>query len=177
MTELFDIDSFTDILFGALEHLASRSSRAGKVPYGVHAIAVDGLKWTAEAGDPQTKYNRVLSIFEQISSKQSRRCLLVVENLDMLCTEFPEQELKNLQALISRSISIMLVGSATTIFDAVQQLDGPLYGYFREHRFQLLQPDEISLLVSRLIDLYALRHKTVVQYLTCKRLTGSGKGT
>ena len=163
--ELFDIDSFADILLGALAHLASRSSRAGKVPDGVHAIAVDGLKWTTEAGDPQTKFNRVLSIFEQISSKQSRRCLLVVENLDMLSKEFPEQELENFQALISRSISIKLVGSATTIFDAVQQLEGPLYGYFREHRLQLLQPEEVSELVSRLLELFTPRYNVAVEYL------------
>ena len=73
------------------------------------------------------------------ANREGKRILLIVENLNMLLGEqINSMDSWSLRYTMQNEPRIMLLGTATTRFDEIDNMGKPLYELFREHKLEPL---------------------------------------
>ncbi len=123
------------------------------------SACLEALAAARRERDPLARLRLGLDGVQQTSVALSRTLLTVVENLDSLLytgagggRQRMEQEHWALRTRLQESSSLLLLGSAVSVFGAVAQQDGAFYDFFRIHRLSELHPDEVLSLVRARLD-------------------------
>lgn len=96
-----------------------------------------------EERDEKRLYERALSCLMDFADKEKKRLLLVVENLNMLLDEqISEEEGWDLRHTLLNEPRIMLLATAVTRFDAVDNSGQAMFDLFRIHQLEPLNTTE-----------------------------------
>ncbi len=99
-----------------------------------------------------------LSLISWFHGETGRFVVFIAENLQQLLgKKIPEIEQKKLRAFLQTSDALLIIGSATTIFDALHDHSHPFYHFFRLKRLQELTFGEMRTLIRDLLSEYGLR--------------------
>ena len=122
--ESYEIGSLGDLWLAALRHLtrATGEERWGECADGFHRDEADADRLAGLA----------LASLLDFCDERRKRLILFVENLDMVLGQLrDEREVHALRAALIEHAEILLVGSANTVFDAIQGYGEPFYEFFR----------------------------------------------
>ena len=85
---------------------------------------------------------RALAQLLDLSDNCGKRILLIVENLNMLCDEMPEDDAWKLRHALLNEPRIMLIGTATSRFDAITDSAQAWFDLFAIHELKPLDHEE-----------------------------------
>lgn len=109
---------------------------------------IDGIKKVPS--DERTEY--LFSILTWIHTTTGRYILLITENLQQLLGKrISVIEQKKLRAYLQTEEAVLLIGSATTVFDALHNHSHPFYHFFHISRLEDLSFDDLKSLVINLL--------------------------
>lgn len=95
----------------------------------------------------------LFSLITWIRSETGRHILLIAENLQQLLgKKISLIDQKKLRAYLQSEDALLLIGSATTIFDALHDHSHPFYHFFHIRRLNELSFDDIKKLVADLLS-------------------------
>jgi hypothetical protein len=95
----------------------------------------------------------LFSVITWIRSETGRHILLIAENLQQLLgKKISLIDQKKLRAYLQSEDALLLIGSATTIFDALHDHSHPFYHFFHIRRLNELSFDDIKRLVTDLLS-------------------------
>lgn len=96
---------------------------------------------------------RARDVFLELLAARQRRALLLVDNLNEVMGTIRGQEpLHRLRAFLMHDDRLMLVGTATRIFDDISSIDRPFYDFFRVFELRSLTLDEMEACLLRLAE-------------------------
>ena len=109
---------------------------------------IDGIKRVPS--DERTEY--LFSILTWIHTTTGRYILLITENLQQLLGKrISVIEQKKLRAYLQTEEAVLLIGSATTVFNALHDHSHPFYHFFHISRLEDLSFDDLKSLVINLL--------------------------
>ena len=98
-------------------------------------------------GDGQMLGSRCLAPLLDFSSREGKRLLLIVENLNMMFREMADPDAGwKLRQVLQTEPQIILLASATSRFDEIDDPDRALYDLFVTRTLRPLSPEECSVL-------------------------------
>ena len=119
-------------------------------------------------GDDQTLENRCLTALLDFADRESKRLVLMVENLNMMFRDMVDRNAGwRLRKVLQTESRIVLLASATSRFDQIDHPDQALYDQFRVLLLRPLDTQECAVLWKTVADQEA-RHETIrsLQILT-----------
>ncbi|MBF8276567.1 MAG: Helix-turn-helix, type 11 domain protein [Candidatus Brocadiaceae bacterium] len=109
---------------------------------------IDGIKKVPS--DERREY--LFSVLTWIHTTTGRYILLITENLQQLLGKrISVIEQKKLRAYLQTEEAVLLIGSATTVFDALHDHSHPFYHFFHISRLEDLSFDDLKSLVINLL--------------------------
>ncbi len=97
----------------------------------------------------------LFSVITWIHSETGRHILLIAENLQQLLgKKISLIDQKKLRAYLQTEDALLLIGSATTIFDALHDHSHPFYHFFHIRRLNELSFEDVKALVANLLSSY-----------------------
>lgn len=97
----------------------------------------------------------LFSVITWIRSETGRHILLIAENLQQLLgKKISLIDQKKLRAYLQSEDALLLIGSATTIFDALHDHSHPFYHFFHIRRLNELSFEDVKALVANLLSGY-----------------------
>jgi len=97
----------------------------------------------------------LFSVITWIRSETGRHILLIAENLQQLLgKKISLIDQKKLRAYLQTEDALLLIGSATTIFDALHDHSHPFYHFFHIRRLNELSFEDVKALVANLLSGY-----------------------
>ena len=109
---------------------------------------IDGIKKVR--ADERTEY--LFSVLTWLHKSTGRFILLITENLQQLLGKrISIIEQKKLRAYLQTEEAVLLIGSATTVFDALHDHSHPFYHFFHISRLEDLSFDDLKSLVINLL--------------------------
>jgi tetratricopeptide (TPR) repeat protein len=100
----------------------------------------------------QERDEYVCSVLAWITETTGKHILLITENLQhLLGKKLSLIEQKRLRAFLQTSDSVTLLGSATTVFNALHDHSHPFYNFFHIHRLTDLSFDEMKELIGSIL--------------------------
>jgi len=97
----------------------------------------------------------LFSVITWIRSETGRHILLIAENLQQLLgKKISLIDQKRLRAYLQSEDALLLIGSATTIFDALHDHSHPFYHFFHIRRLNELSFEDVKALVANLLSGY-----------------------
>lgn len=122
--ESYQVTDLADFWLTALHHL-TRATRDSRWEDKAEALLADEK-------DPQRLAAYALSVLIDFSRESGKRLILFVENLDIVFSQLgDEREVHALRASLIEHPEILLIGSANTVFEAIQHRGEPFYEFFR----------------------------------------------
>ena len=118
--------------------------------------------------DDQTLENRCLTALLDFADRESKRLVLMVENLNMMFRDMVDRNAGwRLRKVLQTESRIVLLASATSRFDQIDNPDQALYDQFRVRLLRPLDTQECAVLWKTVADQEA-RHETIrsLQILT-----------
>lgn len=101
----------------------------------------------------QERADYLFSILSWVHRKAGKHILLITENLQQLLgKKIIPIEQKKLRAFLQTSDAVLIIGSATTIFDALHDHSHPFYHFFHIRRLEDLSFDDMKTLVISLLS-------------------------
>ncbi len=101
---------------------------------------VDALR----AGDPESVEEQARDAFLARLDRAGRRAVVCVENLNEFFEQVSDDRQEHrLRAFLMEDDRVMLIGTATTWFDAVTNVDRPFFDFFRDLRLQRFDREEV----------------------------------
>ena len=98
-------------------------------------------------GDDQTLENRCLTALLDFADRESKRLVLMVENLNMMFRDMVDQDAGwRLRKVLQTEPRIVLLASATSRFDQIDNPDQALYDQFRVRLLRPLDTQECAVL-------------------------------
>ena len=133
--ESYDIGDLADFWLAALHHLTEAT---GQERWGARA---DELR--EDEPDPERSAAYALAALLDFCQQQGKRLLLFVENLDLLFGQLRDKrEVHALRATLMEHSEILLIGSANSVFNAIQSDGEPFYEFFRLVKLRGLDQEE-----------------------------------
>ena len=87
---------------------------------------------------------RAQQTFVEMVARRGKRALLLIDNLNDLFSSIRDQEpLHRLRAFLMKESSVMVIGGATSYFEAVTSVDQPFYDFFRYFELKPLTLEEM----------------------------------
>src|SRR5262249_33732326 len=97
--------------------------------------------------DEKRLYEQALARLMDFADAEKKRLLVVVENMNMLLGEqLGKDDGWTLRHTLQNERRILLLGSATTRFDEIDNVDMPMYDLFWTHDLRPLETEECQLL-------------------------------
>ncbi len=78
----------------------------------------------------EVRREHLIAFFKDYQRKFKRKLLLLIDNADDIIEGFPEEDQAALRDLLMTSESVLFIGAAPTLFDAVVDHQRPLYNFF-----------------------------------------------
>ena len=101
----------------------------------------------------QERADYLFSILSWVHRKAGKHILLITENLQQLLgKKIIPIEQKKLRAFLQTSDAVLIIGSATTIFDALHDHSHPFYHFFHIRRLEDLSFDDMKTLIISLLS-------------------------
>ena len=101
----------------------------------------------------QERADYLFSIVSWVHRKAGKHILLITENLQQLLgKKIIPIEQKKLRAFLQTSDAVLIIGSATTIFDALHDHSHPFYHFFHIRRLEDLGFDDMKTLIISLLS-------------------------
>ncbi len=143
--ESYDVGDLADLWLAALRHLTR---------------ATDDPRWESKADalaaderDPERRSVYAFAALMDFCQASGKRLILFVENLDAVFGQLrDEREAHALRASLIECPNILLVGSATTVFDAIRSYGEPFYEFFRLFMLEGLGQEETLRILDALAD-------------------------
>lgn len=117
---------------------------------GIPAIP-DSLK-TLSAIGPREKEAAVAYV-ETFKAKTGKQLLLLIDNLNDIIERLSKEDQGLLRSLLMTSNSVLLIGAAPTLFDAVIDHNRPFYNFFQVIWLKDLSFDDAKILLARYAEL------------------------
>ena len=112
-------------------------------------------------GDDQTLENRCLTALLDFADRESKRLVLMVENLNMMFRDMVDQDAGwRLRKVLQTEPRIVLLASATSRFDQIDNPDQALYDQFRVRLLRPLDRQECAVLW-KTVSGHAARRETI----------------
>ena len=112
-------------------------------------------------GDDQTLENRCLTALLDFADRESKRLVLMVENLNMMFRDMVDQDAGwRLRKVLQTEPRIVLLASATSRFDQIDNPDQALYDQFRVRLLRPLDTQECAVLW-KTVSGHAARSETI----------------
>lgn len=109
---------------------------------------IDGIKKVP--AEERTEY--LFSVLTWLHTATGRFILLITENLQQLLGKrISVIEQKKLRAYLQTEEAVLLIGSATTVFDALHDHSHPFYHFFHINRLDDLSFDDLKSLITNLL--------------------------
>ncbi len=109
------------------------------------------------------------SLVSWVYEQTGRHIILITENLQrLLGKKLPVIEQKKLRAFLQTSDALLIIGSATTVFDALHDHSHPFYHFYHIRRLEDLSFEDMKTLI---VDILAQR-----QHVELTRETSEGNG-
>ncbi len=103
--------------------------------------------------NPRDLANRAREGFLELLSRQGKRAILLLDNLNEIFNSITdEEELHDLRAFLMENTRVMVIGSAATYFSQSQNLDQPFFDFFRVfhlERFKKNEMEEVLLKIAK----------------------------
>jgi tetratricopeptide (TPR) repeat protein len=150
--------SLHKILERALEEIVTEEQRGKQ-----NAIAAELTKKIQNIkGIPTSeKANHFFDLLSWYYDKTGKHTLLIAENLQQLLGEkIPVIEQKKLRAFLQTSNALLIIGTATTIFNALHDHGHPFYHFFHIRRLKDLSFEDMKILI---LDLLSQRQQPGVK--------------
>ena len=104
---------------------------------------------------PSERVDYLFSIITWIHEATQKFILLVVENLQQLLgKKMSTIDQKKLRAYLQTSDAALLIGSATTVFDALHDHSQPFYHFFHIRRLEDLSFEDMRILINDILFKY-----------------------
>ena len=133
--ESYGIASLADFWFHALRHLTRVT---GESQWEERAEAL-----LADEGDLERAAAHALAELMDFSRDSGKRLILFVENVDAVIGQInDEREIHSLRATLIERSEILLLGSASSFFDAIGGYGEPLYEFFRVFKLEGIGQEE-----------------------------------
>lgn len=96
--------------------------------------------------------DKIVSIFKDISQKEKKQFLLLIDNIDKILAEkiTEEKELEYLRSILMTENFLMIIGTSTSIFEEIALYDKAFFRFFKIIHLQNLNDKEVeTLLIKR----------------------------
>lgn len=94
-----------------------------------------------------------LALFDSIHRRTGRRVLLLAENMQTLLGKiFSENDQQRVRSFLHTSDSLLIIGTATSVFNEILDQSAPFYDFFHISRLKELDSDEMKGLIFRAME-------------------------
>ena len=96
--------------------------------------------------------DKIVSIFKDISQKENKQFLLLIDNIDKILAEkiTEEKEIEYLRSILMTENFLMIIGTSTSIFEEIALYDKAFFRFFKIIHLQNLNDKEVeTLLIKR----------------------------
>lgn len=93
--------------------------------------------------------DKLISIFKDISNKENKQFLLLIDNIDKILAEkiTEEKELEYLRSILMTDNFLMILGTSTSIFEEIALYDKAFFRFFKTIHLQNLSDKEVEALL------------------------------
>ncbi len=93
--------------------------------------------------------DRFISIFKDISNKENKQFLLLIDNIDKILAEkiTEEKELEYFRSILMTENFLMILGTSTSIFEEIALYDKAFFRFFKTIHLQNLSDKEVEALL------------------------------
>ena len=93
--------------------------------------------------------DKIVSILKDISQKENKQFLLLIDNIDQILAEKirDEKELEYLRSVLMTENFLMIVGTSTSIFEEIALYDKAFFRFFKTIHLQNLDNNEVEKLL------------------------------
>ncbi len=93
--------------------------------------------------------DKLISIFKDISHKENKQFLLLIDNIDKILAEkiTDEKELEYLRSILMTDNFLMILGTSTSIFEEIALYDKAFFRFFKTIHLQNLNDKEVEALL------------------------------
>ncbi|CAG0994532.1 hypothetical protein METP3_02862 [Methanosarcinales archaeon] len=93
--------------------------------------------------------DKIVSIFKDISQKEKKQFLLLIDNIDKILAEkiTEEKELEYLRSILMTENFLMIIGTSTSIFEEIALYDKAFFRFFKIIHLQNLNDKEVETLL------------------------------
>ena len=116
--------------------------------------------------------DKIVSIFKDISQKENKQFLLLVDNIDKILAEKirDEKELEYFRSVLMTENFMMIIGTSTSIFEEIALYEKAFFRFFKTIHLQNLNNKEVEMLLlkrakfdriddhTRLVNVFYHRH-------------------
>jgi tetratricopeptide (TPR) repeat protein len=138
------VDSLDKFILLILRYL--KNSGAENIPPGLEEV----LK-PAAFGDKEKEI--AISYIKQFKNKTQKLLLLLMDNINDIIENFSEEDQSRLREILMTSDSILLIGTAPTIFDSITEHDKPLFNFFETIWLGDLTFEDTKILLNRYAEI------------------------
>ena len=157
--ESYEVSTAGEFWLECLSRLADQAPRGEDDPDLRHTY--DELR---QIQDDRTLGDRCLGVLQDFADRQRKRLVVVVENLNMMFEDFADQDAGwRLRQTLQTDPRFLLLASATSRFDGIDQREFAFYDLFRVITLRPLDTDECAALWHAISD--RDRPKTMIRAL------------
>ncbi len=93
--------------------------------------------------------DKIVSIFKDISQKENKQFLLLVDNIDKILAEKikEEKELEYFRSILMTESFLMIIGTSTSIFEEIALYEKAFFRFFKTIHLQNLNNKEVEMLL------------------------------
>ncbi|MCY3872934.1 MAG: tetratricopeptide repeat protein [Rhodobacteraceae bacterium] len=140
--ESYEVTSAGEFWLECLSRLADQAPRGEDGPD--MRLTYDDLR---PIQDDRTLGNRCLGVLQDFADREGKRLVLIVENLNMLLGDIGDEDMGwQLRHTLQTEPRIVLLASATSRFDEIDNREQALYDLFRELSLRPLDRDDCATL-------------------------------
>jgi tetratricopeptide (TPR) repeat protein len=142
--EQYGIGSLAELLIGTLQQLKEQTpdEKLKRLLAHVKDVSIPG----------ETEREMILEYLLQRRSERGKRILLLLDNLQMILGNFPEEDQSRLRSILISHDLFMIVGSAPTLFEAVVDYEIPFYNFFEIVWLKEISKDDVKALLKKHLE-------------------------
>ncbi|MCI2429746.1 tetratricopeptide repeat protein, partial [Candidatus Acetothermia bacterium] len=142
--EQYAVSSLVELLIEILARLKEQASSERLTRLLAH---LQRIKMPSE-----TEREMILEYLLQRRSERGKRILLLLDNLQMILGNFPEEDQSRLRSILISHDLFMIVGSAPTLFEAVIDYEAPFYNFFEIVWLKEISEDDVEALLKKRLE-------------------------
>lgn len=101
----------------------------------------------------EVRREHLIAFFKDYKQKTSKKMLLLIDNADDIIDGFSEEDQAALRDLLMTSDSVLFIGAAPTLFDAVVDHERPLYNFFEPIWLKEVSFDDMGALLQKFAEI------------------------